>query len=204
MSSWRISSCGERWNQRCPPWSFGRESQASDSAWMRPSGNSTKILLQGIQAEGVFHLEGGELAVRAVGLDDELVAVAEEARVQAEIVSKLASLKSPSTVSCWYAPWHARAAIRARASPPRARHEAQVSLPTKLRACAELAPCGGLADVPESGIEKTSPNHDRRGDAGCDPEFALRRAVRGRRLAYGDALHNGVRRVGGPFRLLSR
>jgi hypothetical protein len=43
-------------------------------------------LLQGIEAEGVFHLEGGELAVRAVGLDHELVAFAEEARVHAEIV----------------------------------------------------------------------------------------------------------------------
>ena len=51
-----------------------------------PVGKLDEILLQGIEAEGVFHLEGGELAVRAVGLDHELVAVAEEARVHAEIV----------------------------------------------------------------------------------------------------------------------
>ena len=51
-----------------------------------PVGKLDEILLQGIEAEGVFHLEGGELAVRAVGLDHELVAIAEEARVHAEIV----------------------------------------------------------------------------------------------------------------------
>src|SRR6202048_4500512 len=37
-----------------------------------------QILLQRIDAEGVFHLEGGELSVRAVGLDKKFAALAEE------------------------------------------------------------------------------------------------------------------------------
>ena len=51
-----------------------------------PVGKLDEILLQGIKPEGVFHLEGAKLAVGAVGLDHELVAVAEEARVHAEII----------------------------------------------------------------------------------------------------------------------
>ncbi len=45
-----------------------------------------EILLQGIDAESVFHLEGGELAVGPVGLDQELAVLAEEARMHSVIV----------------------------------------------------------------------------------------------------------------------
>ena len=49
-------------------------------------GEFDEILLQRIEAEGVFHLEGRELAVRPVGLDEELAVLAEEARLHAVIV----------------------------------------------------------------------------------------------------------------------
>src|SRR5262249_36545170 len=42
-----------------------------------------EILLQRIDAEGVFHLERGELAVGAIGLDEEFPILAEEAGVHA-------------------------------------------------------------------------------------------------------------------------
>src|SRR5262249_29006267 len=45
-----------------------------------------EILLQRIDAEGVFHLERGELAVGAVGLDEEFPALAEEAGMHAVII----------------------------------------------------------------------------------------------------------------------
>src|SRR5262245_55241171 len=45
-----------------------------------------QILLEGIDAEGVFHLEGCELAVRAIGLDEEFVVLLKEARSYAVIV----------------------------------------------------------------------------------------------------------------------
>ena len=109
-----------------------------------PVGKLDEILLQGIEAEGVFDLEGCELAVRAVGLDHELVAIAEEARVHAEIV-EACIVEVADHSPCWHAPWRAHAAIRARASPPRYGMTAQVSLPTKLSACTELPACGGVA-----------------------------------------------------------
>ncbi|MGY4183942.1 MULTISPECIES: hypothetical protein [unclassified Bradyrhizobium] len=43
-------------------------------------------MLQRIDAEGVFHLEDGELAVKSVGLHQELAALAEEARARAGVV----------------------------------------------------------------------------------------------------------------------
>ena len=49
-------------------------------------GEFDEVLLQRIDAEGVFHLERGELAVRTVGLDQELSVLAEEARMHAVIV----------------------------------------------------------------------------------------------------------------------
>ena len=49
-------------------------------------GKFDEVLLQGIEAEGVFHLERGELAVRPVGLDEELAVLAKEARRHAVIV----------------------------------------------------------------------------------------------------------------------
>ncbi len=49
-------------------------------------GKLDEVLLQGIEAEGVFHLEGGEVAVRPVGLDEKLAVLAEEPRVHAVIV----------------------------------------------------------------------------------------------------------------------
>ncbi len=49
-------------------------------------GKLHEILLQRIEAEGVLHLEGGELAVRAVGLDEELAVLAEKARTHAVII----------------------------------------------------------------------------------------------------------------------
>ena len=49
-------------------------------------GKLDEILLQRIDAEGVLDLEGGELAVGPVGLDQEFSVLAEEARVDAEIV----------------------------------------------------------------------------------------------------------------------
>src|SRR6516165_7672649 len=45
-----------------------------------------QVLLQRIDAEGVFHLERGELAVGSVGLDEEFPLLAEEAGVHAVIV----------------------------------------------------------------------------------------------------------------------
>ncbi len=49
-------------------------------------GKLDEILLKRIEAERVFHLEARELAVRAVGLDEELAVFAEEARMHAVIV----------------------------------------------------------------------------------------------------------------------
>ena len=45
-----------------------------------------QILLQRIDPEGVFHLEGGELSVRAVGLDKKFAALAEKAGAYAVII----------------------------------------------------------------------------------------------------------------------
>ena len=45
-----------------------------------------QILLEGIDAEGVFHLEGRKLAVGAVGFDKELIVLPEEAGMDAVIV----------------------------------------------------------------------------------------------------------------------
>src|SRR5262249_39852440 len=45
-----------------------------------------QVLLQRIEAEGVFYLERGELAVGSVGLDEEFPLLAEEAGVHAVIV----------------------------------------------------------------------------------------------------------------------
>ncbi len=49
-------------------------------------GELDQVLLQRLDPEGVFHLEGGEPAIRPVRLDQEPVAVAEEARPHAEMV----------------------------------------------------------------------------------------------------------------------
>ena len=49
-------------------------------------GKLDQILLQRIDAERVLHLERGELAVGAVGLDQEFSVLAEEARMHAVIV----------------------------------------------------------------------------------------------------------------------
>ena len=49
-------------------------------------GKLDQVLLQRIEAEGVLDLERGELAVGAVGLDEELAVLAEEARAHAVIV----------------------------------------------------------------------------------------------------------------------
>ena len=61
-----------------------------------PVGEGDQILLQRRDAERVFDLEFGELAVRPVGLDEEL-AVAAKKRDLTPKCSKVASLKSPST-----------------------------------------------------------------------------------------------------------
>ena len=45
-------------------------------------GKRDEILLQGVETEGVFHLEHGELAVGAVGLDQKLSILAKKARPQ--------------------------------------------------------------------------------------------------------------------------
>jgi len=45
-----------------------------------------EILLQRIDAEGVLHLERGEFAVRAVGLDKKFPVLAEEAGLHAVII----------------------------------------------------------------------------------------------------------------------
>ena len=45
-----------------------------------------QVLLQRIEAEGVLHLEDGQLAVRAVGLDEKLSVLAKEARTHARMV----------------------------------------------------------------------------------------------------------------------
>ena len=42
-------------------------------------GKLHEILLQRIEAERVLHLEGGEFAVGAIGLDEELAVLAEKA-----------------------------------------------------------------------------------------------------------------------------
>ncbi|WP_319325864.1 hypothetical protein [Bradyrhizobium sp.] len=47
-----------------------------------------QILLQRIDAEGVFHLEGRELAVGPIGLDQELAFLTEEARAGAGVVER--------------------------------------------------------------------------------------------------------------------
>ena len=49
-------------------------------------GEFDQVLLQRIDAEGVFHLEDGELAVWAVGLDQKFAVLAEEAGVHAIMV----------------------------------------------------------------------------------------------------------------------
>ena len=51
-----------------------------------PVGEFDQILLQRIDAEGVFHLENGELAVGAVGLDQKFPVLAEEAGTHAVII----------------------------------------------------------------------------------------------------------------------
>src|SRR5262245_62179575 len=49
-------------------------------------GKLDQILLERIDAEGVFDLEGAERSVRPVGLDEEFAVFAEEARVHIVIV----------------------------------------------------------------------------------------------------------------------
>src|SRR6185369_1059230 len=49
-------------------------------------GKLNEILLKGIDAEGVFHFEGGEFAVSAVGFDEKLSVVAKEARTAPVVV----------------------------------------------------------------------------------------------------------------------
>ena len=49
-------------------------------------GEFDEVLLQRIDAKGVFHLEHGKLAVGAVGLDQEFSVLAEEARMHAVII----------------------------------------------------------------------------------------------------------------------
>src|SRR5262249_39839303 len=49
-------------------------------------GEFDQVLVQRIDAEGIFHLERGELAVGSVGLDEEFPLLAEEAGVHAVIV----------------------------------------------------------------------------------------------------------------------
>ena len=66
--------------------SFGRPSQASDSAWRRAVGKLDEILLQWIDAEGVLDFERRQPAVGPIGLDEKLPILAEEAGSYAVIV----------------------------------------------------------------------------------------------------------------------
>ena len=64
-----------------------RAAVPGDRQRLQPAvGKLDQILLQRIEAEGVFDLERGELAVGPVGLDQELAVLAKEARVHAVIV----------------------------------------------------------------------------------------------------------------------
>src|SRR5262249_51418557 len=64
-----------------------RPAVPGDRQRLQPAvGEFDEILLQRIDAEGVFHLERGELALRAVGLDEKFSALAEEAGAHAVIV----------------------------------------------------------------------------------------------------------------------
>ena len=64
-----------------------RAAVPGDRQRLQPAvGELHQVLLQGIDAEGVFDLEGGEPSVRAIGLDQEFSILAEEAGSDAVIV----------------------------------------------------------------------------------------------------------------------
>ena len=80
-------------------------------------GKFDEVLLQRIEAEGVFHFERGELAVRPVGLDEELAVLAKEARRHAVIVEARVIEVAEHGCRRSRAPWRGCAGTRARASP---------------------------------------------------------------------------------------
>ncbi len=64
-------------------------------------GELDQILLQRVDAEGVLHLERGELAVRPVGLDQELAVLAEEARPHAVMLeARVGEIAEHRPVGC--------------------------------------------------------------------------------------------------------
>ena len=68
------------------PWSFGAVSQASDSAWMRPSGNSTRYCCKGSRPKVYFTSKAASLPSGPSVSTMNLPSVAEEARAHAVIV----------------------------------------------------------------------------------------------------------------------
>ena len=81
-------------------------------------GKFDQVLLQRIDAERVFHLERGELAVRPVGLDEELAVLAKEARFHAVIVEALHRRNRPAPICRSHDPSRVCAASRATARLP--------------------------------------------------------------------------------------
>ena len=66
---------------------FLRSAVPGDRQGLQPAiGELDQILLKRVQAKRVFDLENGKLAVRAVSFDQELLALAKEARTHAVVV----------------------------------------------------------------------------------------------------------------------
>ena len=78
-----------------------------------------QVLLQRIDAEGVFDLERGELAVGAVGLDEELAVLAEKAGAHAVVVEARIVEVAQHRFARWHAASRACAASCATAPPRR-------------------------------------------------------------------------------------
>ena len=84
---------------------FGPLSQASDSACRRPSGNATRYCCERMDAERVFDLERGELAVRPVSPDQKLAVAAEETRGYAVIIERSRRQNRPGPSDRLREPW---------------------------------------------------------------------------------------------------
>src|SRR5262249_20437166 len=79
-----------------------RSAVPGDRQRLQPAvGKFDEVLLQRLDAEGVLYLERGELAVRAIGLDEKLSVLAEEAGVHPVIVeSRIVEIAEHRCVGC--------------------------------------------------------------------------------------------------------
>ena len=153
-------------------------------------GKLDQVLLQRIEAEGVLHLEDGELAVGTVGLDEELAVLAKEARAHARVVEagvvEVAEHRSP--VACCIASLccdgrHRSACARW--------HSAQVVLPTN--AGGRSATSGGLLPS-RSRSAKPPRQHDRRRGQHHEPAAGPLRRDGSRRVRAGSLRQGRPRR----------